>query len=85
MCFNGHEILYGNEIDNKWLECKCFERHQKGKCDNHHLDAYSKSKQAAEKLILSISSSTLSKLHPRLFQNEGNGNIVAGLRTCILR
>ena len=85
VCFNGHEILDGNEIDHKWLECKCFERRQQRRCENHHLDAYSKSKQDAEKLILSIPSSTLHDLHKTRLQRKEDGKIRTGLRTCILR
>ena len=85
VCFNGNEIRNGNEVDNKWLECICFKQGKDKVCIQHHLDAYSRSKQEAEKIILSTSSpNVIQKQSPpyQAFQNESGKQ---DLRTCILR
>lgn len=86
VCFNGQPIINGSEEDHKWIVCKCSGNSNKRQCQNHHLDAYSKSKQDAEQIILS-SSSQSSKQEERSSKNgfQNKSGSFNGLRTCVLR
>ena len=57
--FNGKEIINGDEKNYKWIECRrCLGiQYQEGRICQHqtHLDTYSKSKQEAEKIVLTAS------------------------------
>ena len=84
--FDGHPIINGNEEDNKWLVCKCSDNNNEDTCKSHHLDAYSKSKQDAEKIVLSYSSHQPNKIsrNGKNGRQEKNTDF-KGLRTCVLR
>ena len=88
VCFNGQPISNGNEDDHKWIECKCSadKTQKQRKCQNHHLDAYSKSKQEAEKIIMSTTTlqSTQDLPHSIDCLQSQSGNR-GELRTCVLR
>ena len=86
VCFDGHPIINGNEDDHKWLDCKRSDYNNQDICSSHHLDAYSKSKQDAEQIVLSYSSHQPNEI-------SRNGKIICkdkntdfkGLRACVLR
>ena len=82
VCFNGNVIIDGNEIDHKWLVCRCSKANPKTQCDQHHFDTYSKSKQDAEKIVLSCSSPNLSIPSN---QKIPNSSVRRGLHTIVLR
>ena len=86
VCFDGHPIINGNEDDNKWLVCKCSDNNNQDACNSHHLDAYSKSKQDAEQIILSYSSHRPNEIsrNGKNGSQDKNRNF-KGLRTCVLR
>ena len=81
--FDGHPIINGNEDDNKWLVCKCSDNNNQDTCYSHHLDAYSKSKQDAEQIVLSYSSHQPNEISKNGRQDKNTD--FKGLRTCILR
>ena len=80
VCFNGKEIINGDEINYKWIECsRCLGiRYQERRICQHqtHLDTYSKSKQEAEKIVLADST------QESIGTNVGENN---KLNTCVLR
>ena len=84
--FNGYPIINGNEENNKWLVCKCSDYHKINVCHQHHLDAYSKSKQDAEQIVL-LNSTHLSDKTILSRKNgcHDHGPSFNGLRTCVLR
>ena len=86
VCFDGHPIINGNEEDNKWLLSECSDDNNQDTSISHHLDAYSKSKQDAEQIVLSYSSHQ----HNEISRNDENGcqdknTNYKRLRTCVLR
>ena len=83
VCFGGHPIINGNEDDNKWLVCKCSDNNNQDTCSSHHLDAYSKSKQEAEQIVLSYSSHQPNETFKNGHQDKSTD--FKGLQTCILR
>ena len=80
VCFNGKEIINGDERNYKWIECRrCLGiQYQEGRICRHqtHLDTYSKSKQEAEKIVIANSK------QGSIGTNVGENN---ELNTCVLR
>ena len=80
VCFNGEEIINGDERDHKWIECRrCLDiQYPEGRICKHqnHLDTYSKSKQEAEKIVIADSKQVSNGT------NVGENN---KLNTCVLR
>ena len=80
VCFNGEEIINGDERDHKWIECRrCLNtQYQESRICKHqtHLDTYSKSKQEAEKIVIADSKQVSN------VTNVGENN---KLNTCVLR
>ena len=80
VCFNGKEIINGNEREYKWIECRrclSIQRQESRNCQHQtHLDIYSKSKQEAEKIVIANS-------------KQGSIGTIVGenneLNTCVLR
>ena len=86
VCFDGHPIINGNEDDHKWLDCKCSDYNNQDICSSHHLDAYSKSKQDAEQIVLSYSShqpNETSRNGKNICQEKNTD--FKRLRACVLR
>ena len=80
VCFDGKEIINGDERDYKWIECRrclSIQRQESRNCQHQtHLDTYSKSKQEAEKIVLADSTQESDGT------NVGENN---KLSTCVLR
>ena len=80
VCFDGKEIINGDERDYKWIECRrclSIQRQESRSCHHQtHLDAYSKSKQEAEKIV--ITNSNQASIGTNVDENNK-------LNTCVLR
>ena len=80
VCFNGKEIINGNEREYKWIECRrclSIQRQESRNCQHQtHLDIYSKSKQEAEKIVIANSK------QGSIGTNVGENN---KLKACVLR
>ena len=80
VCFNGKEIINGNEREYKWIECRrclSIQRQESRNCQHQtHLDIYSKSKQEAEKIVIANSK------QGSIGTNVGENN---KLNACVLR
>ena len=80
VCFDGKEIINGDERDFKWIECRrclSIQRQESRNCQHQtHLDTYSKSKQEAEKMVIANTN------QGSIGTNVGENN---NLNTCVLR
>ena len=80
VCFDGKEIINGDERDYKWIECRrclSIQRPESRNCQHQtHLDTYSKSKQEAEKIV--IANSKQGSIGTNVCENNE-------LNTCVLR
>ena len=80
VCFDGKEIINGDERNYKWIECRrclSIQRREGSNCQHQtHLDTYSKSKQEAEKIVIANSN------QGQIGSNFGENN---NLNTCVLR